>query len=181
MPIPQAFNMHDEGNMLLFTDANSTCSDVNITELFDTHINNFVVAMIGALSITATSLLVLLMSMNKPLMNHPNKLIFGMCICEAAAAWHAIINHVGAKAWVCYFSLDKIYMNTVFWEQGELETLMMLEKNNYDILGFLEFFSLSLNFFLCLDIILTLRSPFSPHDRRMKPYFIGSFSIAILC
>lgn len=37
---------------------------------------------------------------------------------------------------------------------------------------FFQFFSLVLNFFLCLDIILTLRSPFYPHERRMKKYKI---------
>ena len=131
----QVFNLHTDGDQMWVIDSNSTCSDFTITSLSNTNINNFVAAMIGALSITAASLVALLMSMNKPLMNHPNKLIFGMCICESAAAWHAIINHIGAKTWICYFNLDKIYMNTILWQNDEHQTLVMLEKNNYDIQG----------------------------------------------
>jgi len=40
--------------------------------------------------------------------------------------------------------------------------------------------SLSLNFCLCLDIVLTMSSPFSPHDRRMKFYIIISGCIATI-
>jgi len=37
-------------------------------------------------------------------------------------------------------------------------------------LQFFEYISLALNFFLCLDIVLTMRNPFYPHERRMKLY-----------
>ena len=44
-----------------------------------------------------------------------------------------------------------------------------------------EFGSLALNFCLCLDIILTLRNPFYPHERRMKHYITGSIILSIFC
>jgi len=45
---------------------------------------------------------------------------------------------------------------------------------------YFQFLSLSLNFFLCLDLIFTLRNPFSPHDRRMKYYKFSSILMAAL-
>ena len=38
---------------------------------------------------------------------------------------------------------------------------------------------LALNFFLCLDIVLTMRNPFYPHDRRMKNYLPMSILLAV--
>lgn len=46
---------------------------------------------------------------------------------------------------------------------------------------YFQLLSLSLNFCLCLDIVLTMGNPFSPHDRRMKFYLLSSmFSAGLL-
>lgn len=57
----------------------------------------------------------------------------------------------------------------------------VLEFSNYLIQHFFQLLSLSLNFCLCLDIVLTMGSPFSPHERRMKVYLIVSFVLASIC
>ena len=176
------FNLHNDNDDAFFDRHNQTCADVNIADLSHSAMGeNLAVVCIGFLSITAASIVATLMYTNKPLMQHPNKLILGMCICEAAAAWHAIITHIGVKTWICYFNLDSFFQKTSLWSGDELQTLQMLENNNYSILCFLEFFSLALNFYLCLDIILTMRSPFHPHGRRMKWYLVGSTIIAAVC
>ena len=105
----KAFNLHEDIESKIFKSVNDTCKDVKITGLSHAAMSeNFLVVGIGLLSITAASIVAVLMYSNKRLMQHPNKLIFGMCICEAAAAWHAIISHIGAKTWICYFNLDSM-------------------------------------------------------------------------
>ena len=54
----------------------------------------------------------------------------------------------------------------------------MLRSSNFNILQFFEYISLALNFFLCLDIVLTMRNPFYPHERRMKLYLPISVVLA---
>ena len=57
----------------------------------------------------------------------------------------------------------------------------MLRASNFNFLQFFEFISLALNFFLCLDIVLTMRNPFYPHDRRMRFYLPLSVVFATVC
>ena len=127
-----------------------------------------------------TSSVALMMRRNPQLMAHPNKLIYYMCISEGIIAWQAMVCHLSPPKVICYFGLETLYSDTTFWETNELETLALLQKSNFNILEFFQFLSLALNFFLCLDIILTMRNPFYPHDRRMKLYLPGSV-IAASC
>lgn len=179
----KVFNLHRNNDEYFFDSDTKTCADVDVSSMSAESMGeNFLVVCLGFLSIFATSAVALLMATNKRLMAHPNKLIFGMCLCEAAAAWHAIIAHMGVKTVICYFDLTDVFIKTNYaWSGSELETLTLLEANNYALLTFLEFFSLSLNFFLCLDIVLTMRSPFEPHGRRFKGYMAGSVLITAVC
>lgn len=139
------------------------------------------VVCIGTLSIILTSMVAYLMVRNPELLNHPNKLIFYMCICEGIIAWQSIIAHLGTAQWICYFRNDILWRDTTFWSQTESEAIATLQSANFNVLCSFEYLSLSLNFFLCLDIVLTMRNPFYPHDRRMKNYLIGSVLIAATC
>ena len=56
----------------------------------------------------------------------------------------------------------------------------LLRTSNFNILQLFEFISLALNFFLCLDIVLTMRNPFYPHERRMKFYLPLSVIIGVI-
>ena len=87
---------------------------------------------------------------------------------------------MGVPEVVCYFGLDSLYQKTTFWETTDGQTLTLLRNANFDILQLFEFISLALNFYLCLDIVLTMRNPFYPHDRRMKLYYPGVIIIAII-
>ena len=51
---------------------------------------------------------------------------------------------------------------------------------NFIIQHYFQLISLSINFCLCLDVVLTMSSPFSPHERRMKFYVIASVISAAL-
>ena len=61
-------------------------------------------------------------------------------------------------------------MSTTFNSMDEAGAILLLRNSNYNILQFFEYISLALNFFLCLDIVLTMRNPFYPHERRMRLY-----------
>ena len=100
----KVFNLHRNNDEYFFNSTTATCSDVDVSQMSKESMGeNFLVVCLGFLSIFATSAVALLMATNKKLMGHPNKLIFGMCLCEAAAAWHAIIAHMGVKTIICYF------------------------------------------------------------------------------
>ena len=47
-----------------------------------------------------------LMKWSGKLMEHPNKLIYLMCMCEAAACWHGTIELIGADIFIHYWKLD---------------------------------------------------------------------------
>jgi len=121
-------------------------------------------------SILFTSTVAIMMRGNKQLMAHPNKLIFYMCLCEGIIAYQAMICHLKVPNVICYFQLERLYQITTFWETNATDTIALLNQSNFNILQFFEYVSLSLNFFLCLDIVLTMRNPFYPHDRRMNWY-----------
>ena len=118
------------------------------------------------------------MYFNKQLLQHPNKLIFYMCISEAIAANASLFALLSTKWVICYFDLNMLYSWTSVVNVTPEESYELLIQTNYTIISYFQFLSLSLNFFLCLDLILTLRNPFSPHDRRMKFYKFGSVMIA---
>jgi hypothetical protein len=69
---------------------------------------------LGFFAIVILTLLANVMANSKHLMQHPNKLTFMMCIGEACACWHAMIEILGAKYVVCFWGLDKIFKKTWF-------------------------------------------------------------------
>jgi len=163
------------------TGAERTCAQIAATESTPTAAEmklRFLTIVVGALSIAATMFVATLLHNNKSLMSHPNQLIYYMCLAEAICAWQAIIAHIGVGEIICYFELDELFVWSTFNQKTSAEAVAILEKSNFNILCLAEFFSLSLNFFLCLDIILTLRNPFYPHERRMKGYLVGSVVFA---
>lgn len=68
-----------------------------------------------------------------------------------------------------------------YFVTSQSQAITVLESSNLLIQHYFQLLSLSLNFCLCLDIVLTMSNPFSPHERRMKFYLIGSLvSAAVL-
>lgn len=113
-------------------------------------------------------------------MLHPNKLIFYMCISEAIAANASLYALISNKWVICYFNLNELYRATTFNTLTAEEAYNTLRASNNTMVSYFQFLSLSLNFFLCLDLIITLRSPFNPHDRRMKYYKYSSLLMAAI-
>ncbi len=91
-----------------------------------------------------------------------------------------MVSHLGPKIVICYFKLDKLYIDTTWWENDPAHVIHLMTASNYNIQQFFEFCSLALNLFLCLDIVLTMRNPFYPHERRMKFYLFFSIILSIL-
>ena len=121
-------------------------------------------------AITGCSLVVLFMHKNKSLNHHPNKLIYYMCLSEAICCYSCVVTQVNAKDFICYLKLEKLFSLSLGGYLNEEKALATLVNTNCSFLQFFEYCSLVLNFFYCLDLMLTLKSPFYPHDRRMKWY-----------
>ena len=102
-----------------------------------------------------------------------------MCISEGIIAWQAMISQMSVAKIICYFQLDHLLQVTTFHAMDQATAMGYLRTSNFNFLQFFEYISLALNFFLCLDIVLTMRNPFYPHDRRMKLYL--PFSVIIAC
>lgn len=67
-----------------------------------------------------------------------------------------------------------------YFVKNQAQAISLISTTNYFVQNYFQLLSLSLNFCLCLDIVLTMGNPFSPHDRRMKFYLIGSLFSAIV-
>ena len=87
-----------------------TCDEIN-SDLFGVSSDQSIGAVdaFSVISIIFTSSIALMMSRNKQLMAHPNRLIFYMCICEGIIAWQALIVHIGCKHFICYLSLADLF------------------------------------------------------------------------
>jgi hypothetical protein len=46
------------------------------------------------------------MYFNPKLMQHPGKLIFLMCMCEAISVWSTLMSALGMEKIICYFGVD---------------------------------------------------------------------------
>lgn len=94
-----------------------------------------------------------------------------------------MISFLGPNEIIKYFKLYEIFhFTTKPWNDMDDETekniTELMTQTNFNVLQFFEFTSLALNFFLCLDIVLTMRNPFYPHERRMKNYLPLSIIMA---
>jgi hypothetical protein len=56
--------------------------------------------MLGIVAMIMSSGLGQMMASSKKLMEHPNKLIYLMCMCEGAACWHASVELIGADTFI---------------------------------------------------------------------------------
>jgi len=131
---------------------------------------------------SAASLVAGLMYFNPKLTEHPGKLIFLMCICEAISVWSTLMDALGVEKIICYFGVDASLLVTAgYFVESQGQAISLISSTNYFVQNYFQLLSLSLNFCLCLDIVLTMGSPFSPHDRRMKTYLLSSlFSAGLL-
>jgi hypothetical protein len=82
--------------------------DICATLVFDreSYSQNFASVVVGVVSISAASIVAALMYFNPKLMQHPGKLIFLMCICEAISVWSTLMTALGIEKIICYLGVD---------------------------------------------------------------------------
>ena len=116
---------------------------------------------------------------SKKLQVHPNRLIGFTCLSEAISSFNGVIYAMGTKTFIAYMDLNQLLSWTFFQNSEHYKTNLdhLIYSNDF----FFEYFSLltlALNTCLCIDLILTLKSPFTPAKKRMKLYLATS---VILC
>ena len=132
----------------------------------------FVLSALGLIFIASTIIY------NRKLQSHPQMLIAQICIAEGCMSWNAFVQVVGPVYINCYFGLSKIFAFSLFqgeyWRPHKNEdnlTSMQCASNylcntNPLFFQFFQLLSLMLNTCLCIDLVLTIKSPFSPAARR---------------
>ena len=121
---------------------------------------------------------------NTRLQSHPQPLIAYICIVEALMAYNALLQVLN-PVWVsCYFGIDQILAWTTFLYGPSAKQLQnyvnALCWSNSLFFLFFQTFSLLLNLCLCIDLIMTMFSPFKPASTRVKWYLLFSFVFPLI-
>jgi hypothetical protein len=116
----------------------------------------------GSVSMTMLAYVAAMMLNNKKLMQHPNQLVFLMCLAEASACWHATIQVIGVNKIICYFKMNEALSYFLMDNKTLDETFTLLSGTNLYLMQVSQFLSLALNFCMCLEVIKNLRDPFYP-------------------
>ena len=136
----------------------------------DKQVKIFLLVVVGCASTLGGAIVASIMWFNKKLLAFPNELILYTCIAESIACYSCVVALLGTEEVICYFGIQKTLAATYWGGYTEMQAFKAIVKSNSFCLQYFQFVSLVLNFFLCLDLILTLRKPFYPHERRMKFY-----------
>ena len=81
---------------------------------------------------------------------------------------------------VCDFKLQTIFAYTAYFDgstKSQYEALVFLLKVSLTTFKALFIVSFFLNSFLCIDLYLTVKSPFTPAESRLKMYYGISFVV----
>ena len=69
-------------------------------------------------------------------MEHPGKLIFLMCLCEAISVWSTVIQALGASKVICYFGINETLNASVGWLYPDItsdSSIVILQNCNFVI------------------------------------------------
>ena len=111
-------------------------------------------ASLAILSILSLTIVALSIICNKKLNTHPSPLIAKICIVEAIGCWSALMRYIRPKIVICYFQSYALFGNLT--NTGYYESLLILIWSNEIINNLFQMVSLSLNMFLCVDLLLSL-------------------------
>ena len=147
---------------------------VDVTTRLEYRIFNIlsILSVLGSLAIFLTSL------WNEKLMQHPYRLVSIIALIDAT--YFLIFNTLDE---VCALKLYQLYSYTVFFSgspEDQLKSLEIILKVSLTLFKTLFVISFFLNSFLCIDLYLTVKSPFTPASSRLKIYFGCSFGLGIL-
>ena len=112
---------------------------------------------------------------NSKLQQHPYRLISTIALIDAA--YFLLFNTLDE---VCELSLYKTFAATVYFTTDvskQYRALVIILRSSLAIFKCLFISSFILNAFLCVDLYLTVKSPFTPASSRTKFYYIVAFSL----
>ena len=144
---------------------------VDITSSLEYRIFNLIsfLSVLGSLFVFLTSF------WNEKLLQHPYRLVSTIALIDAT--YFLIFNTLDE---VCSLKLYQIFSYTVYFSgsaQAKLDALELLLKTSLTLFKTLFTVSFFLNSFLCIDLYLTVKSPFTPASSRLKIYYAVSFIV----
>ena len=115
---------------------------------------------------------------NPKLSQHPYKLVSTIALIDAT--YFLLFNTLDE---VCHLKLQTIFAYTAYFDgstQSQYDALIFLLKVSLTAFKALFIVSFFLNSFLCIDLYLTVKSPFTPAESRLKIYYGISFFCGFL-
>ena len=138
----------------------------------------FSIYVIGAVSI---SFLLLTFFSSKVLRGHPSTLIMCCCITELAFAYSMIIVYWQAFTVLDIQGFDTFYFTYDIFHTCTFGLIKMTDNGIEYLLTIMLWFPLFMThiYYICLsiDIVLLIRNPFYPPERRAKKYHMAAFLI----
>lgn len=134
-------------------------------------------AILAILSMLGLCVVAVSIFYNKQLGEHPSPLIARICVVEAIMSWNSLLSFIKPKFIVCYF--DAYIAFGPMTGQTYYEAFVMLIIANDLINNTVQLISLFLNLFLCIDLVLTLWSPFNVTHNRLANYTMASVTAAV--
>ena len=143
---------------------------VDITSELEYRIFNIIsfCSVVGSITIFMTGM------WNPKLAQHPYRLVSTIALIDAT--YFLLFNTLDE---VCDLSLYKCFAATVFFTTDaakQYRSLVIILRCSLTLFKTLFVSSFLLNAFLCVDLYLTVKSPFTPASSRTKFYYIFSFS-----
>ena len=125
-------------------------------------------------SVIGSTVIFLTALWNPKLAQHPYKLVSTIALIDAA--YFLLFNTLDE---VCQLSLYEIFAYTVFFTNSpeiQYRSLTLIVRSALFMFKTLFVVSFFLNSFLCIDLYLTVKSPFTPASSRLKIYYLVSFT-----
>ena len=136
---------------------------------------------ISLCSVIGSCLVFLTGMWNPKLSQHPYRLVSTIALIDAT--YLVIYNTLDE---VCVLKLQTVFAYTAYFDgsaQSQYDALVFLLKVSLTTFKALFIISFFLNSFLCIDLYLTVKSPFTPAESRLNMYygisFLGGFLISI--
>ena len=136
------------------------------------YVKRAIFTLLGVLSLISLSVVAISIFTNEKLQGHPSPLIARICISEAILVWNSMLKVLRPSVFICYLHSYVLFKNMT--GTSYYEAFMVLVWANELIVNFMQLVTLCLNLFLCIDLILTLQSPFEVASRRLSWYSLLS-------
>ena len=156
------------------------CDDLHNTGIVDltSELEYRIFNVISFCSVIGSCLVFLTGMWNPKLSQHPYRLVSMIALIDAT--YFLIYNTLDE---VCSLKLQTIFAYTAYFDgspKSQYEALLLLLKVSLTSFKALFIISFFLNSFLCIDLYLTVKSPFTPAESRLNMYYGISFLIGFL-